>query len=61
MGVQGTVLDWFRSYLVYIRLLGSDEYLEDRYHSVHVSDVSLVPRLLTFGFPQGSHIGPHAF
>ena len=49
LGIQGTVLDWFRSYL------------EDRYQSVHISGVSSVPRHLPFGFPQGSHIGPQAF
>ena len=49
MGVQGTVLDWFKSYL------------KDRYQSVHVSGATSLPRHLTFGFPQGSHIGPQGF
>ena len=49
MGIQGTVLDWFKSYL------------DDRHQSVHVSGVSSSPRQLIFGLPQGSHIGPQGF
>ena len=46
MGIQGTVLDWFKNYL------------KDRYQSVHVSGTISSSKHLTFGFPQGSHIGP---
>jgi hypothetical protein len=49
MGLRGTVLDWFQSYL------------ENRHQSIHVNGVTSVPRLLTFGFPQGSVSGPQDF
>ena len=49
MGIQGTVLDWFKSYL------------SDRYQSIHVNGAISSPKHLTFGLPQGSHIGPQAF
>jgi hypothetical protein len=47
--IQGSALDWFRSYL------------EDRYQAVSVNGVSSKPKLLSFGIPQGSVSGPQDF
>jgi hypothetical protein len=49
MGFSGSVLNWFHSYL------------EDRFQSVHVNGAISSPRLLTFGFPQGSVSGPQDY
>ena len=49
MGIQGTVLDWFKSYL------------DGRHQSAQARGTNYAPRCLTFGFPQGSHIGPQGF
>ena len=49
MGLRGPPLNWFQSYL------------EDRYQTVCVKGSASEPRLLTFGFPQGSVCGPQDF
>jgi hypothetical protein len=49
MGLSGSVLNWFHSYL------------ENRFQSVHVNGAISSPRLLTFGFPQGSVSGPQDY
>ena len=45
-GLSGTVLEWFRSYLV------------GRTQSVIINDVTSEPRTLLYGVPQGSVLGP---
>ena len=47
--IEGTVLDWFKSYLA------------GRHKSEQISCAASAPRYLTVGFPQGSHIGPQGF
>ena len=45
-GYDGTVLNWFKSYL------------SDRTQSVFINNVSSTPQKLSFGVPQGSVLGP---
>ena len=45
-GLSGTVLDWFKSYLI------------GRTQSVIINDVTSEPRTLLYGVPQGSVLGP---
>ena len=45
-GIRGTVLKWLTSYL------------SDRYQSVCIVYISSSPKLLQFGVPQGSVLGP---
>ena len=48
-GVGGSSLRWFESYLT------------GRSQSIHLGDESTVARLMTFGGPQGSVLGPLLF
>ena len=48
-GVCGTALAWFRSYL------------SGRTHSVKIHNATSKPRLLSYGVPQGSVLGPLMF
>ena len=45
-GLSGTVLEWFKSYLI------------NRTQSVIIDDVTSEPRTLLYGVPQGSVLGP---
>ena len=49
IGVEGTALKWFSSYL------------QDRHQSVSVSGSTSTSMPLRFGVPQGSVIGPFLF
>ena len=49
LGVAGTALRWFQSYL------------EDRTQSVTIQNACSAPRDLCFGVPQGSVLGPQLF
>ena len=49
LGVEGTALEWFRSYLT------------GRRQSVVIDSVSSTPSSLTYGVPQGSVLGPLLF
>ena len=49
LGVAGTALRWFQSYL------------EDRTQSVSIQNACSAPRDLCFGVPQGSVLGPQLF